>query len=402
MDRFEDEFAARLRSIAEHPIDMDLAWSRLQQRMAADRPGRRYLVTAVAATVAVAIAAVLAVAAVGRNRPTHGMAHRPVSSPARPHRAGLPRPRAFRSAIVQRLPVGQVGTMALDRDTLWVVARKHGSNWIDEIGVRTGAVGWSVPAPGRFPSYGQLVAGGGTLWLVDGLSNTQVFRINPATGSVIARVDIGRCLSGIPEARPVVGYGAGRLWVACLAPTGGNERILRVSPATNRVDGRSSPIAGRLDSIVVTGPVLWYSSETSSLTQLSAATMRPTGITNSGSVPDQVSLIGVSMVLADGALWAIADGNLAEIDVANGRLVRVYPYTSWDPHYVIQASQVAVAAGSAWLYGPPVVRLNTRTGRVMAVMTAPWFVGLSAAAPGAVWLALGTGLVRLDPARVRS
>jgi streptogramin lyase len=92
---------------------------------------------------------------------------------------------------------------------------------------------------------GEMVFGFGSLWLyqIDG----KLFRIDPASGAVLAAIDT-------PEADNAFGIAIGReaIWVTSLEM----EAVLKVDPASDRVVQRIQ-VAGAPEGVVELGGTLW-------------------------------------------------------------------------------------------------------------------------------------------------
>jgi hypothetical protein len=322
--------------------DVERAWTEIERRaLEASRMRRRWL--SGCAAVAAAGAALAAGIVAG------------------PRGGGQPGPAAYPSAVVARVPVPAADAMAADRGRLWVVT---GSQDLVGIDTATSTVTLREPVPSggaaTSPGAAQLAAGDGSLWIAVNTTeaarlSTQLLRISPTDGRVLARIDLGGCVSQNSVSNgPVITYGAGRLWVGCLVTgsAGYVAAILRVNPATDRVDGRTG-------------------------------------------------LVG-SPVTVGGALWTLADGSISE-SLAGGQLSRMVVGRSADPGQAVTAGDFAVSGQSLWLVGPPITRVSVASGRVLAQITAPWeraCCGLIAATPGAIWVSTGSAIVRLDPARI--
>jgi hypothetical protein len=397
----DTDIERRLRSAllaqSEHRVDVDHAWRKFQRRrQSASRRRRAWLAVAAA----VAVVAALSPAIVGR---LHGEAghHRQAGADSR--RASGHRSRAHRvppaatypGAVVARIRVSGARGIAAVGGNLWVVTS---SNELVRINGRTNAITRRVRIGGIGQNGAELAAGGGALWLAPtpNSGQQQLFRIDPATGRILASIPLpGEC--------GPMAYGIGHLWIVCGADP--PVRILRIDPATDRVSARTGTIDSSADPIVAGPEGVWYSG--SKITQVDPSGTRLSGVTvNDSAFP--VSLDSAELALGQGAVWAFSQSeDIAKIDPVTGRIVRTYASQTYDPSYSLGAWGFAVGQGSMWILGDfakaQVIRVSMRTGRVLGRVNAggcgPECSQL-ADALGAVWVITQWDLVRIDPARL--
>jgi hypothetical protein len=136
--------------------------------------------------------------------------------------------------------------VAVGEGSVWVVGWRPAVPTLFRISPETGAVTGRVRlAP---DAGGDSVAiGEGAVWVGDS-RNAVLQRIDPRSLAVTGRVDLGTT-----GQRPVVGLGA--VWVAV---GDGGGRLLRVNPATLRVDEVFSSYATRSGTYAVGGGSLWW------------------------------------------------------------------------------------------------------------------------------------------------
>src|SRR5215472_10841814 len=239
----------RATSPPERPGDVERAWAEVELRTqdAARARRRRLAGCAALAGLGATLAAAMA---------------------AGPSRSRAPGPVAFPSAVVARVPLSGAAAMAADRGRIWVLTASLELVGID---IATNKVTLREPVPGGSaatnPGAAQLAAGDGTLWIAANTTeaarlSTRLLRISPVSGQVLARINIGGCVSqNSVTNNPVITYGAGRLWIGCLLPgrAGYAAEILRVNPATDQVDGRTSPIRSPAGWLAAGSGGLWDS-----------------------------------------------------------------------------------------------------------------------------------------------
>jgi streptogramin lyase len=325
------------------------------------RTARRVL--AGAAAFAVLAVTVLVVLQLRPDRPAVP-ALRPVDEAAITTRTAVPNVRFVRAGLGSVWALGQFGpggpdqanVVRIDPATGKVTARIGIGTGGDSLAIGTDAV-WSLdvlgqlrridPATNRVTAtYGTgeilypetLTAAGDSLWVV-GLNGTELLRIDQATGQVTQRVPHGTTSFGHH-----LGVGAGAVWVA----SDNDDPVSRVDVATG------------------------------------AATTIP-ATTDGGIVVDN-----------DGVWLGGRQSTLVRYDPASGRVVATLKVGGLN-------SAVTSSAGSVWVAddaGNRLLRVDPAKGRAVAVLT----LGQGgdrdlAAAGGAVWLAEGNEVLRIDPAR---
>ena len=222
------------------------------------------------------------------------------------------------------------------------------------------AVVLTVPLTNAIGPVGQpaaaLTVGARSVW-VDNGGLAGVWRINPASGRVVAR--IRNVQTG------AIAFGMGSVWVA--GDFFDSTRVDRIDPTRNVVVGSIRLPSGGPVSIAAADGRLWVACDNDTLWQVDVATRHVARVPTAGD-PVSVSASG-------GAVWiAEADPNrVAELDPATGHasMTRL----SGLPTAVVSAG------GSAWVTTVP--PLPAATGK---------------AGPGVVTVALNTGIDSIDPA----
>jgi DNA-directed RNA polymerase specialized sigma24 family protein len=375
--------------------EVDEAWREFQRRrQRAGRRGHRWLAIAAAVVLLIAAAAALA------GRPPHNGhagALPPGKAPPGSRQRALPATRNYPAAITARVPVRNVTSMAGDGHDVWAITL---SGDLIRINPRTSKVTLSMHVPG-VASGGQLAAGGRTLWLDMCRSSGQVrlLGIDPATGRIRTRIAVpGSCGS--------IAYGLGHLWI--VSGVRGGIQILRVNPATRRVDASTGTIHNLVYSFVAGPEGIWYSTG-SKLRQVDPSGTRLTGVTVNDS-SYQFTLSDAELALGHGAVWALSgDEDVARIDPATGGITAVVSYRSFDPTYAFTGGPfIDVGQDSLWLLADlartQVLRVSMSTGQPLGRVR----IGGSCGQPcsqiydiaGAVWVPSGNEIVRIDPARL--
>jgi streptogramin lyase len=166
-----------------------------------------------------------------------------------------------------------------------------------------------------------VAVGFGSVW-VTSHRNTLLYRIDPGSNTVIARIDVGQKACG------PLGVGLGKVWVSHCYD---GERVVAVDPATNQVVGS---FLG--NSIIVAFDQLW------SLGFRALNRIDPTTYTVTGSVRVPT---GWPLVEGDGVLWVIDSNPLPGSGEYSGLISGIDPASM----KVVRTLQVPVAGLSPWV-----------------------------------------------------
>jgi glutamine cyclotransferase len=284
---------------------------------------------------------------------------------------------------------------------VWIFNRRDDLIRIDS---RTSTVTLRVHIRGLVSSGAALASGDGRLWLATTSyrgGQADVLAIDPVNGHATGRLNLGgTCYSENPATNaPIITYGAGHLWVSCWS-VGDARRIVRIDPATGRVDAKTGVIPGSGSEWIVAGQQgTWYSTDTTKITKVDPSGILLTRVTVSDAwFP--FSLGAAQLALGGGALWALAasDETIAKIDPATGRVTRLYQ--DYDPSNSFGAATFAIGFGSLWVEGARLLRLSMRTGRVQARLGPAGGGDSLAISNDAVWIGTQSGVLRIDPARL--
>lgn len=253
---------------------------------------------------------------------------------------------------------GEVDGLAAGGGYLWAYARDSGV--LTRVNQRTGQVRrFTLPVLRGLPVVVTASAQG--VWLADQHSTRpELFRVDPQTGQVIARPRLpGR--SG-----PITSLAAADGWLWVLVPDGASPpgwRVLRVNPATNRVDGISADtpgtqLTGHTAAISASSGRLWITGSMNVIVSLQPRTLAMhTAATRQ---------LTEGLAFGDGHAWALNLGRprLAEIDPGTGQAVRtlvVPPPSETGDDYVVAGDD------ALWVFrGSHLTELDPGTGRVIA------------------------------------
>jgi len=195
-----------------------------------------------------------------------------------------------------------------------------------------------------------VAAGVGAIWAID--SSNTVWRIDPVSNSVVAKIPVGPTSGAI-----TVAYGS--VWVT----NAGHDtlsRISRIDPATNTVTatvavGPSDPNDAEAntgaESIVATAGSVWVgNSLDNKLYRVDPATNTVSAI-DIGSPTPRGDWGIMSLAYGDGSVWALAGiCDIARIDPTSGVVTK--HYTICDPATATGTNGMAFAFGSLWFAFP--------------------------------------------------
>ena len=241
--------------------------------------------------------------------------------------------------VTARIPLGGVPAIAWDgTTTIWAAVWGGGPHLLGSliaVDTATGTAGPPSMLPASHTPY-LIAATASSVYVAGGGA---VMRIDPSTGKVIERRDVGARMRALLAAQ-------GRLWV-----TADGGRLVQLNPDTLGVVA-TRHVTGHPDAITTdAGSVLVTDDRDRTLTRMNIATGKVTGSTSIG---------------ANGA----------------GR-----------------PSQITVYAGSIWVYeGTTVLRVATGALQLLDRVTVPGGGGSIAAGSGGVWVSGDFGVARIDPA----
>lgn len=248
------------------------------------------------------------------------------------------------NASTASIAVGEGRGLAAGNGALWATDFEGGT--MSRIGVATNAVVASIPLRGKFPTYA--ATSPGAVWVSmlnpDGVPSW-IERIDPATNGVVATIEE-------PSADVAAGgiaFGAGSLWASGLPAS------VRVDPSTNAIVAHVSEARG-CGGVAADSLAVWF---------------------------------------ADGGNCGAPHGEgLFRVDPTDNSFVTRIPVGSGP------ALDVAIASGSAWAtsFAAPYVlaRIDPQTNRVAGTLSISGR-GSVAAGFGALWVAAGNTLLRVEP-----
>jgi hypothetical protein len=350
------------------------------------RIGRQRKIRRSAAAAAAALVVAIGAAVIGTRHSPHPPTPRVV------HRHLNP--------VSARFAVGQVSAMTVLGADLWAFNHRDDLIKIDmrtnKLLLRSHISGLSSRA---LPSL--LLSGQRKLWLAANspAGTGRILTIDPASGRVIARLDLGGTCNPLNSATlvPTVAFGAGYLWAIC-HPASGGRYVARIDPRTDRVDARTPVMPMGGVEYIAAGPGgAWISSDSTKIMKVdpSGTRLRRVAVRDAAF---PFTLSGAQLAVSRGALWALTDDEtLVKIDPTTGRIIRFFTYRAFDPNYTFSANRLVIGFGSIWLEGGSLLRVSATTGRVQARMSGvpyPVVVG-----GNAVWVGMSHGIVRVDPYR---
>lgn len=319
------------------------------------------------------------------------------------HRAGAqPTPAAAPGRGLTVALGGEIDGLAAGGGYLWAYVRDSGA--LTRVDQRTGRVRrFPLTALRGLPVVVAASAQG--VWLADQHSTRpELLRVDPQTGRVVARPHL-------PGVGPITGLAAAYGWLWVLVPDDTfppGWRVIRVSPATNRVDGISAntpgtQLTGHTAAIQASAGKLWITGSMNVIVSLDPSTLAMhTAATRQ---------LSEGLVFGDGQAWALNLGRprLAEIDPVTGQVVRTLaaaPPSATGDDYVVAGHNVL------WVFrGSHLSELDPATGKVITSTTAysvaPAFYSPAVVSGTGLWYlaqtSSGTALDRiLNPSPVPS
>jgi YVTN family beta-propeller protein len=222
------------------------------------------------------------------------------------------------------------------------------------------------------------VAAFGSIWVASPAAN-QVYRIDPATGSLVQTIPVGSGPGAITAA-------AGNIWVANTL----DGTVSRISPAASQVI-QTIAVGAEPTGITAGGGAIWVADATAStLSALSPVSGRVTATVALPSAP-----FGVAF--GAGSVWVTspADNSVTRVDPRGGQVSQQISVGTGP-------TAVAFGLGSVWVadsLDSTVARVNPRTEDVAAVIPAGDGPDALAVAGGSVWVAdrLSATLTRISP-----
>ena len=170
----------------------------------------------------------------------------------------------------------------------------------------------------------------------------------------------------------------------------GGGAVMRIDPSTGRVIQRRD-LGARLRALLFAQGRLWVTAEGGRLVQLDPGTLRVVATRHVTGHPDAITTDAGAVLVTDDH-----DRTLTRMDIANGKVTGT---TSIAANGAGRPSQITVYADSIWVYeGTTVLRVATEALQLLDRITVPGGGGSIAAGTGGVWVSGNFGVARIDPA----
>jgi streptogramin lyase len=283
--------------------------------------------------------------------------------------AGSPTPAAAASAGVRvqaaiDLKGQEAYGLAIDAGAVWAISYQAGT--LSRVDPQSNAVTRTV----QLPRAASVLANADAIWVVGygGPAEAAIYRVEPGTGRVVATIAGTELCCDLAADE-------GGLWA--VDPRGA---VLRVDPATNTIVRRVDVAMDRNAHInaVYAGGSVWVSSDTTPLTRVDARTGARTTIDTGGGVP----FLG-----RDGKVWGAAADRLWVVDAGTGRVDRQVPLAD-----SIEVLSLELAFDAIWVgirrtgRVGAVVKLDPTSGQVLAELREISIPARIAAGFGSVWI----------------
>jgi DNA-binding beta-propeller fold protein YncE len=352
----------RLRALRDQALGREPApdaWPRLQRRLRRE-PWRRTVL--VAGLVLAVLAGIVAPGLLAR-------------------RTGQPPAPTLGTPVVPGRPV-VAARIRLDRPfsdvdvgfgAIWVA----GQDGLLRVDLRTNRVVATIPVPlaGR---YASVAFGEGAVWMTSGEADGVVYRVDPASNRVTARI-------GVPGGAFGIVVAAGIVWVTQYLPERDPGVVARIDARTGRL--RSPIEIPHLPGAIRYGlDAIWVTS------RFTVSRIDP----RRGTVTQPLHRVGDVMAVGGGALWgtfanSADDAGVQRIDPATGRVVA----TITIPHGVVMAFGLGtlwVAQDASTIMGTKGEPDRTRPGRLYRIdPTSNRVLGRPVPLPGIAPTALAVG-----------
>jgi YVTN family beta-propeller protein len=205
-----------------------------------------------------------------------------------------------------------------------------------------------APSPPPLPKGGPVAVGAGSVWVANG--DASIVRIDPQSGAVRARIDVGND----PEA---IAVGDGAVWVADFE----DDTVTRINPATNTVSG-SIPVGQEPSAIAVGAGGVWVpNTEDNNVERIDPSTgaviatiavgRRPTGVT-----------VGAGSVWVANSL----SGTVSRVDPATDRVAATLTVGQSPQDVLVADGRLWVSVGASPFAGAPA--LGPRNGGTLRVL----------------------------------
>lgn len=239
------------------------------------------------------------------------------------------------------------------------------------------------PIAGLSKPCGGLVNAFDSLWIPQ-CGNGTLARIDAKTLKVTASIS-----SGVAGARGSIVASSDSIWLL----TDDKTTLSRIDPDQNMVVGEIRLPAG-CQSLAVADKSIWVACPAKNkVLRINAAT---NVLEESIAVSPQPVAIAAG---AEGALWVLCrkEGKLERIDTKTNKVAKTIELGVPD-------ADGAIAFGEGWLWvtqkGFPLARIDAKQETVVQQFYGTGGGGALVTSNGALWLATGTGVTRIDPKRV--
>jgi YVTN family beta-propeller protein len=146
----------------------------------------------------------------------------------------------------------------------------------------------------------------GSIWVAD-YGGTQVVRIDPRTGRVLARITVGSAPIWIDGDRSAV-------WVANYDAA----TVSRIDPARNRVTD-TIPVGSEPEGLAITGHMLWVTNQLDgTISRIDTRTARPVGTLHVGGEPIYITADGPLLWLTNSDEQAFSFHKVVRLDARTG------------------------------------------------------------------------------------
>jgi len=311
-------------------------------------------------------------------------------------------------AVLARIPMRRsIGTIDAGDDAVWVTNPNEGT--VTRMDPVTNRVAATIRIAKAYPV--DVVTGNGAVWVVSDQQVLWMFKINPRTNTVTARIP----LPGSPDSVRPLAVGAGSVWVVSQP----QQTVVRFDLETNRRTALID-LPGAATALGVTDQTAWVAlHHEDQMARIDSRTNKVVAIVD--------GLPNAAVVkVAYGIVWVQGYGNdkaitLSRIDPRTNRLLGTVDVGASVCRYDDHVCPVTLAAGAGAMWAltgesQRLVRIDSHTGRVVASLplrykrpingedlTACCFVQPSVAfGAGSLWVEGAAHVIyRVDPQQIR-
>ena len=197
---------------------------------------------------------------------------------------------------VQHIPLPFPSAVAVGGDAIWAVSSNgNKTGRLVRIDPRSDAIVGKAVATGRDPAA--VAVGSGAVWVAN-RGDDSVWRVDPHTGAVRARIPVG-------DQPSALAVGNGGVWVV----NSGDSTISRIDPSSNQLQGAPISLGKELRDLALTSRAVWVSAGDGTVTRLDPRTGQVVGS------PLSPAHAPLNLAADAGSVWvgSVSDSTITQI-----------------------------------------------------------------------------------------